>query len=688
MQSIPWLIIFSLLIIVAAVAFIMALRKKVAYVMLGAPENRFDRVPGRIKNFTKNVLLQNKLLNEPYGLAHTVIFWGFIFIVLSEIPFVWNELFPEHPMGFLENTFGSILFMIKDILATGLFIALIVALIRRWIIRPARLYRTMDAMLVVLFIMGIILTDWLYAGARLALEPEIISFQFAPMYQLMGSLLGGMTHSSLELFGAIFWWVHMVVLLTFIVYIPNSKHLHLFAAPLNSYFASLKPVGGQIKPMDLEDESLTEYGVSRVEAYTWKQLLDSFSCGECGRCMDNCPANLTGKPLNPKELISRTLKYHLIDKGSVMKKYGLTSTGEENEDKLAEIAEKNPEDAAILNKNLIKDVVTDDVIWSCTTCMSCQIQCPVSNEHVNKIVDMRRYQAMMEGDLSSELLIALRNVENNSNPWGVGSSKREDWAKDLNVPLLRDAENPENIEYLYWVGCAGSFDARSQKVATAVVKILTAAGVNYAILGTEEKCCGDFVRRTGNEYAYQALVAENVETMNGYKVKKIVTACPHCLNTLKNEYPEFGGDYEVLHHTQLINQLINDGKLTLNTEAAPEPKRIAYHDSCYLGRYQQEFDAPRALFNMVPGVTLVEMDRHHNKSFCCGAGGGRMWMEEHLGERINLTRLDQALAKDPQAIGANCPFCMTMLTDGLKEKVDPEKGLTVIDPSELIAGLI
>jgi Fe-S oxidoreductase len=440
--------------------------------------------------------------------------------------------------------------------------------------------------------------------------------------------------------------------------------------------------------MDLEDESVTEYGVSRIEAFTWKQLLDSFSCGECGRCMDNCPANLSGKPLNPKELLSRTLKHHLIDKGEIMLKYGLKSTGEENEDKLAEIAEKSPEDAAILNKNLIKDVVTEDVLWSCTTCMSCQIQCPVSNEHVNKIVDMRRYQAMMEGDLSSELLIALRNVENNSNPWGVGSSKREDWSKDLNVPLLRDAENPEDIEYLYWVGCAGSFDGRSQKVATAVVKILTAAGVKFAILGTEEKCCGDFVRRTGNEYAYQTLVAENVETMNAYKVKKIVTACPHCLNTLKNEYPEFGGSYEVIHHTALINQLINEGKLTLNTEAAPEPQRIAYHDSCYLGRYQQEYEAPRALFNKVPGVTLVEMDRHHNKSFCCGAGGGRMWMEEHLGERINQERLKQALEKDPQVIGANCPFCMTMLTDGIKEIVDPEKGLTVVDPSELIAKMV
>jgi Fe-S oxidoreductase len=312
----------------------------------------------------------------------------------------------------------------------------------------------------------------------------------------------------------------------------------------------------------------------------------------------------------------------------------------------------------------------------------------VSNEHVNKIVDMRRYQAMMEGDLAPELLIALRNVENNSNPWGVGSSKREDWANDLNIKLIRDVEDPGTVEYLYWVGCAGSFDSRAQKVATSVANILTAAGVDFAILGTEEKCCGDFVRRTGNEYAFQSLVTENVETLNAYKVKKIVTTCPHCLNTLKNEFSAFGGEYEVVHHTQLISQLIDDGKLQLKSDVAMENCTIAYHDSCYLGRYQQEYLAPRKLFTKIPGVTLVEMERHHDKSFCCGAGGGRMWMEEDLGDRINIKRLEQALAKNPQAIGANCPFCITMMEDGIKEKVDPEKGMAVVDPAELIAKML
>jgi Fe-S oxidoreductase len=520
----------------------------------------------------------------------------------------------------------------------------------------------------------------------LPIYPGIAAYALDPMYNLVAAMISGMSASGLAALRDIVWWLHVLVLLFFLVYIPNSKHMHLVATPFNAYFASLKPVGGQIKPIDMEDENATEFGVGRIEAFTWKQLLDSFACGECGRCMDNCPANLTGKPLNPKELLSRTLKEHLLAKGDIMLKYNLTSTSEENAEAVEKIAEQDSKAKEVLEKSLINDVVTQDVLWSCTTCMSCQTQCPVSNEHVNKIIDMRRYQVMMDGDFAPELQLAFRNVENNSNPWGVGWSERANWAKDLNIPLMSEAS--DDVEYLYWVGCAGSFDARAQKVSAAVSKILQAAGVKFAILGSEEKCCGDFIRRGGNEYLYQSLVAENVEMLNNYKVKKIITACPHCLNTLKNEYPEFGGSYEVVHHTQLINRLISEGKLNLKKDVQLQPQKIVYHDSCYLGRYQQEYKAPRELFGRVPGVEIVEMDRNHDKSFCCGAGGGRMWMEEHLGERINNQRVEQALAKSPQAIGANCPYCITMLEDGVKEKMDSEKLIPVVDPAELIAKMI
>lgn len=684
-MRLSWLIVFLVLAVAAGVAFSIALRKKINFLMLGAKEDRFDHVGKRLGNFIVNILVQKKMLKEPYGIIHFFIFWGFIFIAIGEIPFMFEGVFPGYSIPFLST--NPYFYLIKDILASLVFIGLIVALIRRWIIRPARLYRTLEAFLVVLFIMLVIITEWMCTGAKLALEPNTVAYSLDPLYKMMANMLSGMSESALVTFRDVVWWVHVVILLSFMVYIPNSKHLHLLAAPFNAYFATLKPIG-EMNPMNLEDEEVTEFGVSRIENFTWKQLLDSFACGECGRCMDNCPATISGKPLNPKEFISRTLKGHLIEKGNVMLTYGLKSTGEECAEEIAKIAETNPKDAEILQKKLIGDVIPEDVLWSCTTCMSCQVQCPVSNEHVNKIIDMRRYLVTMEGKFAPELQLTFRNIENNSNPWGVGWTQRADWARDLDIKMISEAENVEDIEYLYWVGCAGSFDTRAKKVSIAVAKILKTAGVNFAILGTEEKCCGDFIRRAGNEYLYQSLVTENVEIMNGYKVKKIVTACPHCLNTLKNEYPAFGGEYEVIHHTQLINQLINDGKLKLNKDVQLGTQKIAYHDSCYLGRYNQEYQAPRELFGKIPGVQLVEMDRNHDKSFCCGAGGGRMWMEEHLGERINNMRVEQALAKEPQAIGANCPFCITMLEDGIKEKMDSEELIQVVDPAELIVKMI
>jgi Fe-S oxidoreductase/nitrate reductase gamma subunit len=678
-----WLIPFLILTVLALAAFVTALRKKINFLLLGAKEDRFDQAGKRFGNFVLNVLGQRKMIQEPYGIIHFFIFWGFIFIVIGELPFLFEGLFPAYGIPFLST--NPYFYFVKDILASLVFIGLIIGVIRRWVIRPARLYRTLEAALVVILIFLVIITEWLASGAKLALGVNAAAFAIDPVYHFVAGLLSGMSRDALTTFREAVWWIHVVILLSFLVYVPNSKHLHLLAAPFNGYFATLKPTGGQINPMNLEDETLTEYGVARIENFTWKQLLDSFACGECGRCMANCPAAISGKPLNPKELLSRTLKEHLIEKGNVMLKHGLKSTSEEYAAEIAKLAETHPQDAAILGKNLIGDVVSEDILWSCTTCMSCQVQCPVSNEHVNKIIDMRRYQVMMEGNFAPELRTAFRNVENNSNPWGVGWNQRDEWAKGLDLKLMSETQA---VDYLYWVGCAGSFDSRAKKVAVAVAKILRAAGVNFAILGTEEKCCGDFVRRAGNEYAYQAMVAENIEILNQYHVKKIVTACPHCLNTLKNEYPSFGGQYEVLHHTQLMNELINSGKLKLKPDVQLEPQKIVYHDSCYLGRYQQEYQAPRELFTRIPGVQLVEMDRNHNKSFCCGAGGGRMWLEEHLGERINQLRVEQALAKAPDAIGANCPFCITMLEDGMKEKANSDKEIGVVDPAELIVKLI
>jgi len=679
------LTIFLIITILTVLLFAQAVNKKFGFVQLGAKENRSDHPLKRFGNFCVNVLGQRKLLQSPVGIIHFFIFWGFIFIALGEIPLIIERIFPDVIVPILGTS--PYFYLLKDILSSLVFIGLIISIIRRWIVKPAHLYRSAEAAIVVILIYGVIITEWLTSGARLALMGTYHAYSLDPIYNLVAVIFAGSSAETLTTAIGFFWWIHVFILYSFAVYVPNSKHLHILATPFNSYYASLKPMGGQIQPMNLADENLTEYGVGRVENFTWKQLFDSFACGECGRCMSNCPANISGKPLNPKHLLSHTIKEHLLEKGAVMKKLGIKFTGEENAEQLKQFTSGYSETAQVLNKKLIGDVVSREEIWSCTTCMACQTVCPVSNEHVNKIIDMRRYEVMNENNYAPELQLAFKNVEAKYNPWGVSWSERASWAKDFNVKIMKEVKD-EEVEYLYWVGCAGSFDSRARKVSAAVTKILQAAGINFAILGREEKCCGDFIRRAGNEYLYGLMVTENVNVLNNYKVKKIITACPHCLNTLKNDYPAFGGNFEVIHHTQFINDLIKTGKLTLNKDVELTPQRIVYHDSCYLGRYQQEFEAPRALYKMIPGVELVEMDRNHNKSFCCGAGGGRMWLEENIGERINHLRVDQALAKDPQAIGANCPYCITMLEDGVKDKTDSQHAVQVVDPAELIVKMI
>ncbi|UWG99075.1 4Fe-4S dicluster domain-containing protein [Dehalobacter sp. DCM] len=676
------LIIFVIIAVLAVVAFATALNKKLHILGLGAKENRYDNPGTRFKNFMANVVFQGKMLREFYGVIHLFIFWGFILICLGEIPFMIEGLFPSVHVPFLGT--NPYFFLIKDIFSTLVFVGLIIGVIRRWIVRPKRLYRTPEAAIIVILIFAVIITEWLTSGAKVALEANP-AYNLAFIYQLFAGLFTGYSAETLSALIEIFWWIHILIIFGFLVYIPNSKHMHLLASPFNGYFATLEPMGAQIPAMNLEDENLTEYGVGKIENFTWKQLLDSFACGECGRCMDNCPATQSGKPLNPKKLLSRTLKDHLLEKGAEMNKLGIKHAEDLSADDMAKLVKKDREGAQILQKQLIGDIFTRDELWACTTCSACQTLCPVSNEHVNKIIDMRRYEVMNENNYAPELQLAFRNVESKFNPWGVSWSERAGWAKGLDVPSMKTAENPE---YLFWVGCAGSFDNRAKKISVSVAKILKAAGVNFAILGREEKCCGDFARRAGNEYLYQLMAKENIGILNNYGVKKIITTCPHCFNTLKNEYPQLGGNFEVIHHTQFINQLIQEGKLKLNKDVQMPEQKIVYHDSCYLGRYQREFDAPRALFNMVPGVQLVEMDRNHDKSFCCGAGGARMWMEENIGDRINNLRVEQALEKEPAAIGANCPYCITMLEDGVKDMAKSEQNVRVLDPAELIAKMI
>ena len=467
--------------------------------------------------------------------------------------------------------------------------------------------------------------------------------------------------------------MHILLLLGFLVYIPNSKHLHLIACPFNEWMRNLRPRGGRIYPMDLENESIEEFGVSKIQGFTRKQLLDLYSCAECGRCQDNCPAFQSGKALSSKQLMIK-MRDHLVGQGPDLLRQSKAKA--EGEDAAKPAGAKVTQEPSAAPPSLIGDVITPEEIWACTTCYSCQEQCPVQNEHVNKIVDMRRNLVLMEGDFPKEANLAFRNMEVNGNPFGESALIRGDHLKKLGVPTL--AEKPD-AEILYWPGCAGSLDPRNQKVTTAFVSLAQAAGVTLATLGNEEKCCGDSARRLGNEYLFQSLAAMNIETLNGYGVKKIVTQCPHCLNTLKNEYPQFGGDFEVVHHTEFLNDLVASGRLKISGGSG---KAVTYHDPCYLGRYNGVYDLPRQLLTNA-GFDLVEMPRKKGKAFCCGGGGGRMWLEETEGERINNMRAAEVIGTGAGIAAVACPYCMTMLNDGINAHEAGEQ-VKVMDVAEVL----
>ena len=399
-------------------------------------------------------------------------------------------------------------------------------------------------------------------------------------------------------------------------------------------------------------EEAETFGVHKIEEFSWKDLLDLDACTRCGRCQDNCPAWLTEKPLSPKEVI-QDMKNHLLQKAPVIS----SKPGVEKKPGETIPAEENPSFPA-----LIGEVISEDAIWSCTTCGACEEACPVFIEPFPKLIEYRRYLALMESKFPNEVQLAFKNMENNSNPWGIGSSTRADWAKDLGLKILSE---DSDVEYLYYVGCSASFDDLNKKVATALVEIFNKAGLSFGILGVEEGCCGDSARRLGNEYLYSIMAESNIETFKKYGVKKIITSCPHGYHTIKNEYPQFGGNFEVYHHTEILLKLIKEGKIKFTKEVN---KVIAYHDSCYLGRHNDIYDAPREILKAIPGVKLIELKKNRENSFCCGAGGGRMWMEENLGIRINHARVDEIVQANPNIVATACPFCLTMIVDGIKEK--------------------
>ncbi len=657
-------ITFLLVLVASFLFFFYSVRKLILLLKVGKQEDRFDAPWARLRKVVVVAFGQSKLFRDFVpGLMHALIFWGFVVLLLAVLEAIGEGIFPGFSLNIL-GSFYQLLVVTQEFFIGCVILSAFFALFRRYIARPKRLevdrHGRLDATLILVLILLIMASMLGQNAAKMDLSgnesTRFLSSMFVP-------LLAGKAPETVKMIYEIFWWSHIVLVLGFLNYLPYSKHLHVLTSIPNVYFSSLKP-RGTLRPLNLEEEGVEKFGASDVEDLTWKQLLDGYTCTECGRCTASCPANLTGKILSPRKIIV-DIRKRASEKGPLLidrRTGGSTQVESEKSD---------------IKNSLIHDYITAQELFACTTCMACVQECPVNIEHVDAIVDMRRNLVLMESNFPPEVQSFFRNLENNFNPWAFAASSRADWAEGLNVPLVSDVQD---VEVLFWVGCAGSFDNRYKKVTVAFTKLMQQAKVEFAILGTEEKCNGDSARRIGNEYLAQNLIKENVATLNKYNVKKIVTSCPHCFHILKKEYPQFGGNYEVMHHTDFLHQLLAEGRIK---PVQKNDAKLTYHDSCYLGRYNDIYDAPRGLLESVEGIDLVEMTKSKSKGMCCGAGGGRMWMEEKEGKRVNIERTEQALATDASVIATACPFCMTMITDGVKAKEMSEK-VQVKDVSEIL----
>lgn len=678
---------FTAIVIYGLYLFARVVATRIAYIKLGKKSEFDGEIKARMNKIITIVFGQSKLLKDKKsGIIHVMMFYGFLLVQFGAIDMFVKGLAPGKHLPFGPIYPGFTFF--QEIVTLMILVAVMWAFYRRYIEKIVRLKRGFKAGLVLLFIGTLMFSVLVGNGMMLIWEGNTATWS-EPVASLIATIFGSMSQSAAMIVFYVAWWIHTITLLTFLVYVPQSKHAHLIAAPINVFFS--KRVPGKLKKLDFDiDDDETEeiaFGVGKVEDFEQVQMIDFYACVECGRCTDVCPAATTGKMLSPMDLMIK-IRDHLTEKGAAITgktpwvpAFAFSGT---SGNKLANEA-RSEAAATMENVSLIGDIITEEELSGCTTCRNCEEACPVMNEHVDKIIDLRRYLVMTEGKMDSDIQRAVTNIERQGNPWGLSKKDRIKW-RELDetayIPTVKELKKEgKDFEYLFWVSSMGAYDSRSQKIAIAFAKLMNKAGINFAILGNKEANSGDTARRIGNEFLFQEIAEKNIKEFEKHHVTKIVTIDPHAYNIFKNEYPDFGFEAEVYHHTQMLYDLVMGGKLT--------PKRainqkLTYHDSCYLGRYNGVYDPPREILRTIPGLELVEMDRSRENGMCCGAGGGLMWAEDQTGNRINVARTEQAIATQSSIISSACPYCLTMLNDGTKAK-DVEEDISTMDVAEILA---
>ena len=701
--------IFAALLVAAHLFFVWTVLRLVKFMRIGKPWIPTDRIPERVGSVLVYWLGQRKVPEKTSydaqpgftSVHHLVIFWGFLTITVGTVELWLNGLNPMWDFSVLGPVYHPLKFFIDCFNLLVLF-AVGFGFFRRLVVKPRLIPMSIEAAAILGAIGLLMITHFGFHGLRMVAAGEGTE-SFAPISSVVARMFEGMDRGTAHTLSEVNWWIHIAILLSFLNFIPYSKHIHILGSMPNIFFRNLGQRGVMPK-LDLEDE--TDWGVGRIERFTQKSLMDQYACTECARCSNFCPAYNTDKPLSPMHLI-HDLRDEMIERGSIVArisqlKHEIAETSRilpqpgawssaspmgEASDALkaalaplqSALADAEAADAAL--PPMVGGRIKDETLWACTTCGACQEVCPVFIDHPLKILQMRTHLVLTESRMPSELARTFQNLEKNNNPWGIAAEKRMEWTDGLDVPTLKTNPDPD---YLLFVGCAGAFDDRIKKSMRALVEVLHAADVKFAVLGNDEGCSGDPARRAGNEYLFQTQAEQNITAMNAAKVRKVVASCPHCFHTIKNEYPQLGGNFEVIHHTKLIAHLLAEGRLKPDQKIG---NKVTYHDSCYLGRWNGEYDAPRDAVMAVTkatGASFVELPRNKEHGFCCGGGGGRMWMEEHIGTRVNVNRTEEVMASGADIAAVGCPFCTIMLTDGLKAK-NAEEQVQILDVAEVIA---